>query len=168
MAATLSDPIPVPFVSKPMRVEPGWIDLNGHMNLAYYQVLFDRHFDDVLAFAGFGPDYLARANHSIFAAEVHICYRREVRLEDPVVISWRLLGADDKRLHFYSEMHHATEGWLAAVSENISLHVDMDARRVAPFRPESMAMLQRIAEAHAALPAPKLAGRRITMPVKAA
>jgi acyl-CoA thioester hydrolase len=51
MAPILSEPIPVPFVSKPMHVEPGWIDLNGHMNLAYYQVLFDRNFDDVLAFA---------------------------------------------------------------------------------------------------------------------
>ena len=166
MAPTLPAPIPVPFVSKPMHVEPGWIDLNGHMNLAYYQVLFDRNFDDVLAFAGFGPDYLAETNHSIFAGEVHICYRREVRLEDPVLVSWQLLGLDAKRMHFYSEMHHATEGWLAATSENISLHVDMAARRVAPFLPGSDTILRRIAEAHAALPTPALAGRRIAMPAR--
>ncbi|HEX2509407.1 MAG TPA: thioesterase, partial [Microvirga sp.] len=30
-----------PFVSSTMRVEPSWIDYNGHMNLAYYHVLFD-------------------------------------------------------------------------------------------------------------------------------
>lgn len=164
MAPALSEPIPTPFVSQPMHVQPGWIDLNNHMNLAYYQVLFDRNFDDVLAFAGFGPDYLARTNHSIFAGEVHICYRREVRLEDPVLISWQLLGLDDKRMHFYSEMHHATEGWLAATSENMSLHVDMAARRVAPFLAGSTTILERIAAAHAALPVPKMAGRSITMP----
>jgi acyl-CoA thioester hydrolase len=166
MAPILSEPIPMPFVSKPMHIEPGWIDLNGHMNLAYYQVLFDRNFDDVLAFAGFGPDYLAATQHSIFAGEVHICYRREVRLEDPVLVSWRLLGLDAKRLHFCSEMHHATEGWLAATSENLSLHVDMAARRVAPFLPGSAATLQRIAAAHAALPVPEFAGRRIAMPAR--
>jgi acyl-CoA thioester hydrolase len=168
MAPAPSEPIPTPFVSQPMRVEPGWIDLNNHMNLAYYQVLFDRHFDDVLAFAGFGQAYLDRTNHSIFAAEAHICYRREVRLEHPVTISWRLLGLDSKRLHFYSEMHHATEGWLAATSENLSLHVDMAARKVASFLPGSDAILQQFAAAHASLPAPDLAGRRITMPARRA
>ena len=32
-----------PFVSSVMRVEPGWIDYNGHLNMAYYNVLFDRY-----------------------------------------------------------------------------------------------------------------------------
>src|SRR5688572_3341505 len=31
-----------PFVSSVMRVEKGWIDYNGHLNMAYYNVLFDR------------------------------------------------------------------------------------------------------------------------------
>ena len=30
-----------PFVSSVMRVEPQWIDYNGHLNMAYYNVLFD-------------------------------------------------------------------------------------------------------------------------------
>jgi acyl-CoA thioester hydrolase len=85
-----------------------------------------------------------------------------------VLVSWRLLGLDAKRLHFCSEMHHATEGWLAATSENLSLHVDMVARRVAPFLPGSAATLQRIAAAHAALPVPEFAGRRIAMPARTA
>ena len=39
------DPEPVffaPFVSSVMRVEPAWIDYNGHLNMAYYNVLLDR------------------------------------------------------------------------------------------------------------------------------
>ena len=32
-----------PFVSSVMTVEPAWIDYNGHLNMAYYNVLFDRH-----------------------------------------------------------------------------------------------------------------------------
>ncbi len=35
-----------PFVSSVMRVEPGWIDYNGHLNMAYYNVLFDRAVDE--------------------------------------------------------------------------------------------------------------------------
>ena len=30
-----------------MRVEPQWIDYNGHLNMAYYNVLFDRAVDEV-------------------------------------------------------------------------------------------------------------------------
>ena len=36
-----------PFVSSLMRVEPQWIDYNGHLNMAYYNVLFDRAVDEV-------------------------------------------------------------------------------------------------------------------------
>jgi acyl-CoA thioester hydrolase len=35
-----------PFVSSVMRVEPAWIDYNGHLNMAYYNVLFDRAVDE--------------------------------------------------------------------------------------------------------------------------
>ena len=31
-----------PFVSSVMTVEKDWIDYNGHLNMAYYNVLFDR------------------------------------------------------------------------------------------------------------------------------
>ena len=35
-----------PFVSSVMTVEPAWIDYNGHLNMAYYNVLFDRAVDE--------------------------------------------------------------------------------------------------------------------------
>ena len=37
-----------PFVSSVMRVEPQWIDYNGHLNVAYYNVLFDRAVDEIV------------------------------------------------------------------------------------------------------------------------
>ncbi len=155
-----------PIVSEPMRIEEGWIDYNGHMNLAYYQVLFDRHLDSVFNKADIGADYLKRTNHSFFAAEVHICYRQEVKLTDPVTVSFRLLDFDAKRLHIFFEMHHATEGWLAATSENMSLHIDMGAKKVAPLLPDAFASIERLATTHKDLPWPAAAGRRITMPRK--
>ena len=39
-----------------MRVEPGWIDYNGHLNMAYYNVLFDRAVDEVYELLGLGLD----------------------------------------------------------------------------------------------------------------
>ncbi len=28
-----------------MQIEPHWIDYNGHLNMAYYNVMFDRAID---------------------------------------------------------------------------------------------------------------------------
>ena len=53
-----------------MRVEPAWIDYNGHMNMAYYHVLFDRAVDEAFSVVGLGPDYLEERNASYFTAEV--------------------------------------------------------------------------------------------------
>ena len=76
-----------PFVSSLMHVEQQWIDYNGPLNMAYYNVLFDRAVDEVYELIGVGLDYLRQNNHSTFTAEVHIRYVRELHEGDPVVIN---------------------------------------------------------------------------------
>ena len=60
-------------------------------------------------------------------------YLREIKESDPVRVTFQLLGYDDKRIHYFEQLFHAAEGWVSATSENMSLHVDMTAKRVAPF-----------------------------------
>ena len=52
---------PAPFVSSVMQVEPAWIDYNGHLNMAYYNVLFDRAVDEAYELLGCGLAYLEGA-----------------------------------------------------------------------------------------------------------
>src|SRR5579885_186847 len=124
--------IPAPFMSSVMRIEPQWIDYNGHLNVAYYNVLFDRAVDETYEMLGIGLAYLKRTNHSTFTAEVHVRYLRELRENDPVRVSFQLLDYDAKRIHYFEELRHAGQGWLSATSENMTLHVDMGAKKVAP------------------------------------
>ena len=57
-----SEPVfAAPFVSSVMKIEPQWIDYNGHLNVAYYNVLFDRAVDEVYELIGLGPAYLEAA-----------------------------------------------------------------------------------------------------------
>ena len=100
-----------PFVSSTMQIERAWIDFNGHLNLAYYHVLFDRALDEAFGVVGLGPDYIEEEKASYFIAETHVVYARELHLEHPVRVTVQLLDIDDKRMHIYLEMHHATEGW---------------------------------------------------------
>ena len=155
-----------PFVSSVMRVEPAWIDYNGHLNMAYYNVLFDRAVDEVLELVGCGADYVKARKHSWFTAEVHVRYLRELNAGDPVRVTFQLLDHDAKRMHFFEQLFHATEGWVSATSENMALHVDMAAKKTAGFSPEVAACLARLKAAHAKLPVPEAAGRRIDMPSK--
>jgi acyl-CoA thioester hydrolase len=157
---------PAPFLSSVMQIEPQWIDYNGHLNMAYYNVMMDRAIDELWLQLGIGPTYMKERHASTFTAEAHVRYLREINLGDPVRVSVWLLGGDEKRLHTFEELRHATEGWLSATSENITLHIDMSVRKVAPFPPDIRARIQAVADAHAAIPRPKGVGRRVEMPVK--
>jgi acyl-CoA thioester hydrolase len=152
-----------PFVSTAMRIEPQWIDYNGHLNVAYYMVLFDRAVDECFALLGIGENYVKARNASMFVAEAHIGFRREIEVSDAVRVTVQLIDFDDKRLHFCLEMRHAHEGWLAATCENMSLHVDMGSRRVAVFPNDVLANLGLMKAAHSLLGTPDYAGRRIAM-----
>jgi acyl-CoA thioester hydrolase len=155
-----------PFVSSLMRVEPQWIDYNGHLNMAYYNVLFDRAVDEAYDLIGIGAEYLKRQKHSTFTAEAHVRYVREIHEGDPVRVTFQLLAYDAKRIHYFEQLFHATEGWVSATSENMTLHVDMTAKKVAPFPPAVMRTLARMMAEHARLPRPEAAGRAVRMPEK--
>jgi acyl-CoA thioester hydrolase len=155
-----------PFVSSVMKVEPEWIDYNGHLNMAYYNVLFDRAVDEAYELMGCGLAYLQRTRHSTFTAEAHIRYLRELHPGAPVLVTFQLLDFDAKRMHYFEQLLHAEEGWLSATSENMVLHVDMTAKKTAPFPDFIAARLAKMKEAHAHLPLPEGAGRRIAMPGK--
>src|ERR1700730_239433 len=155
-----------PFVSSVMRVEPQWIDYNGHLNIAYYNVLFDRAVDETYELIGVGTDYVAKRRQSVFTAEVHVRYLRELHAGDPVRVTFQLLDYDAKRLHYFEQLFHAEEGWVSATSENLSLHVDMASKKTAAFPREVTARLADMKASHALLPVPEVAGRRIGMPAR--
>jgi acyl-CoA thioester hydrolase len=155
---------PAPFLSSIMQIEPQWIDYNGHLNMAYYNVMMDRAIDELWLEFGLGPAYRSERHGSTFTAECHVRYLREIHLGDPVQVAVLLLGADDKRLHTFEELRHATEGWVSATSENMTLHIDMTARKTAPFPPDIRARIEEIARAHAAVPRPDGIGRSVGMP----
>jgi acyl-CoA thioester hydrolase len=105
-------------------------------------------------------------NGSTFTAECHVRYIREIHLGDPVQVSILLVGADEKRLHTFEELRHATEGWLSATSENMTIHIDMAARKTAPFPPDIRARIEAVAKAHSSVVRPEGIGRKIAMPSK--
>lgn len=142
-------------------VREEWTDYNGHMNLAYYVLIFDHATDAFYDAVGLGEDYKNRTNGSTFAVESHVTYDAELMAGDEVYCTTQLLDFDEKRIHYFHAMYHANKGYLASTTELLALHVDMNSRRVAPMPAEIMDKLAAVLEQHRGLPRPKQAGRVI-------
>ena len=161
MQATGDSAIPAPFDVYRDVVRPEWIDQNGHMNMGYYLVVFDFATDEWLSYIGLDEPHRKRRRVTTFCLEAHVTYQREVRAGDPLRFTTLLLAHDAKRLHYLHAMYHATEGYLAAANELMSLHVSEETRRGAPMAPEVLERLGRIQTAHDRLPRPPQVGRAI-------
>jgi acyl-CoA thioester hydrolase len=155
----LRDALPAAPLDLPgQRVLPEWIDYNGHMNVAYYVLAFDKATDRLFDLLDLGADYAKRTSNSSFVLETHVTYAQEVHEGDPLRFTAQLLDYDAKRLHYFLQMFHAEEGYLSATSEQIALHVSLDTRRTAPIPPDQLARLSAVMAAHQGLAKPRQAG----------
>jgi acyl-CoA thioester hydrolase len=145
-------------------VRPEWIDSDGHMNLAYYVVVFDLATDKLYTSLGIGDAYREATGNSCFTAETHTIYEREVRLGERLHVHTWLLGVDSKRLHYFHELFHSDSDERSATQELMALHIDMGVRRVAPFPDQQREALQQAVANYAPAQPPKGIGRRIAMP----
>jgi len=142
-------------------VRADWIDNNRHMNMGYYVVVFDLATDEFMRWIGLDEAHRRARSVTTFCLEAHVTYQREVREGDPLRFTTQLLAYDEKRLHYVHAMYHATEGYLAATNELMSLHVALATRRGAAMAPDVLARLAAIQKAHDALPRPPRIGRAI-------
>lgn len=149
------------FASGELTVPPEWADYNGHMNVGYYVVAFDKASDAVLEHLGLGESYRFTEEASVFVLEAHVTYDREVHPGDRLRFTTQFLDHDSKRLHLFHRMYHATDGYLAATNELMIMHMDLKTRRSAPFPAKAESRIAELQQAHEILPRPEAAGRVI-------
>ncbi|MEM9146504.1 MAG: thioesterase family protein [Pseudomonadota bacterium] len=148
-----------PIRTAEQRVPADWIDYNGHMNVAYYIMAFDRALDEVYEALEFGAVSARVHRMGPMALQSQIHYLGELLEGTRFVCDVRVLDADAKRIHIFGEMRNLDAGEsLAATYESLSVNVDLEARRSAPFRPQTAALVEAMRVAHAALPRPAQAG----------
>ncbi|MEO1703225.1 MAG: thioesterase family protein [Pseudomonadota bacterium] len=153
------NPQRAPFVANELIIHPEWIDFNGHLNMAYYMVLFDTASDEAFCAMGMPPEYKSSRGLTLYTAEAHIRYVREVHLTYPMVCTFQLVAHDEKRLHSWQELRHRDDGWLAATCEMMTLHIDASGPKVAPMPDDVVMLVGNMQTAHEPLPTPdKLSG----------
>ena len=154
-------------LSKPLRlhetrVEPGWVDFNNHMTESRYLQVFGDATEALFRVIGVDQAYHQRGRN-YYTVETHLRHLREVEGGTPLHVTTQILGADEKRIHFFHSLYRSDDGSLLATAEQMQLHVDTRASRAAPAEPQVLARIQRIAAAHRSLEQPVGSGRSVSL-----
>lgn len=144
-------------------VRPEWVDYNGHMNVAYYVLVFDHGTDAFLDAVGLGATYRHAADKSMFVVESHVTYQAETRQGDNLKVETQVLGADGKKIHLFHRMSVDGVGETVATNEILLLHVDLSTRRATPLGGVAEAKVRGQANEDAAMAYPSEAGRAVAM-----
>ena len=143
-----------------VAILPEWTDANGHLNVAYYVLAFDRATDAFYDRLGLGWSILVD-QRSMFTLAMNVDYLSEVFAGETVTIESRVLDCDVKRLHYFHAMRRERDGATVATNEIVALHVAMTTRRSTPFPADVATLLGAMKAADAALPRPPRAGRTL-------
>lgn len=144
-------------------VQPEWIDYNGHMNVAYYVLAFDRAVDEFWEQLGITSEYVEAARGSTFAVENHVTWQRELNQSEPYLVTTQILAYDEKRIHQFQRMYHVEQKFLAATAEWMNLHVDLGSRKVTAWPEFVLAKLEYHSAQQAGMPLPPEVGQRMTV-----
>ena len=128
-----------------------WIDSNGHMNVTWYDRVFDAA--ESRLFEAFGVDeaYIARTQHGMFRVEKAIRYERELLVGDRIRVTGRISAFDGRGVRHTHDLVNLATGKRAATATYASLHVDLARRKVAAVSdPDVLAALRALARAHGA------------------
>ena len=139
-------------------VHPDWVDYNGHMNVAYYFLVFDHATDTFLDEIGLDARHREETGNSVFVAEAHVTYEKEVMERDRLHITTQVLDADPKCMHIFHRMYANDSDEIVATNELMILGIDLAARRVAPLAAKVASNLNAMQSAHSTLPHPYQAG----------
>ena len=116
------------------KIIKDWTDYNGHMNVAYYVLIFDQYGSEVLLTNfNMGEHSAKTTKKSTMVVESYITYNQEVKEGDEVDINLVYFDHDKKRLLYKLEMIHKEKKYIASTIETLALYVDLNKRKVAEF-----------------------------------
>jgi acyl-CoA thioester hydrolase len=127
------------------HVRPEWVDYNGHMNEAYYVLIFGDATDAFYDHIGFNDSFRRREQVSLYTVEAHIRYLVEAHEGEALRIGTSLLAHDEKRLRLHHTMIRQRDNETLSLIELMAVHVDKRTVRASPFHHGIAAHLATIA-----------------------
>ena len=147
------------------KVIEDWIDYNGHLNEAYYLVIFSKATDAFQTLNGMTPETIKTDGNTLFTLETHLAYIKEIGLGADVYVTSQLLEHDTKRVRIFHNMYNAQDE-LLATAETFLIGYNLQQEKVTNFHPVFAESLEKLAAEHSQLPMPASAGKGIALKKK--
>ena len=153
-----------PFRTKNQTVLGEWIDYNGHMNVAYYTLAFDKaldfFFEDVL---NIGPSFVEKNKEGPFALKASYNYFSELLESESFFVDISILDFDSKRVHVFGEMRKDKSLELSAVFETVLMNMDLSARKFKQYPDRVLELFKLFKESLDQDKIPLEIGKKITL-----
>ena len=157
-ADAASAPSEKPLVTLETKVNPAWLDYNGHMTEFRYLHVFGDATDAFLRLIGITAE-TAAAGSSYYTVETHIRHLSETKVGTKLRVETQVLGAEGKKLHLFHRLFNTETGTEQASGEHLLLHVSNGTSTPPPYDVADKATA--FAKAHELLPKPEGAGRHV-------
>ena len=136
-----------PYKGNLVTVSKDMCDMNGHMNVSYYLLIFDKFGADTLnSIFKMGEHSAKTTNKSTMVVESHITYNQEIKEGEEVDVNLTYFDHDKKRLQYKLEMIHKSKKYVASTIEVLALYVDLQQRKVSEFEKEKIKIMQEYIE----------------------
>ena len=133
------------------KIDPAWIDFNGHLRDAYYVLVASYALDEIMDHLGLDAAYRARTHCTLYTLELHLHYLHEVKGSDDLGVISTILDFDRKRIQIGCRFVCSRVAEPVATAEVMLLHVHQgDKPTVASFPEEVAAKLGALKVAPAA------------------
>ena len=123
------------FTAFSTRIDPSWIDYNGHMNDAAYAAALSLANEAFLESIDLSADYRARTGRTMYTVDLHLAYLAEVHHDDTLTARTAVAELGAKKVRLATELVRS-DGSIAARGEVLYLHYDQHAAAVVPFSDE--------------------------------
>ena len=129
------------------KIVKDWTDYNGHMNVAYYVLIFDIYgAEKLMSDFKMGEHSAKTTNKSTMVVESHITYSQEIKEGEEVDVNLTYFDNDKKRLQYKLEKIHKSKKYVASTIEVLALYVDLQQRKVSEFEKEKIKIMQEYIE----------------------
>ena len=135
-----------PYKGSEKIVTEDMCDVNGHMNVAYYLRSFDVYSRPLFEEIGFDQDYF-KEGFSTFALEDSIRYLKEFIEGETIYSRFKIIDSNHKLIHFVGILLNK-DNELAAISETIVAHVDMNIRKTTNMPEKILQSLEQVMQRH--------------------
>ena len=157
-------PYDTPIILPEKKVIKDWIDYNGHMNVAFYTLAFDKSLDVFLEdILGIGETHALQNKQGPFVLQAHYHYLNEMSLDEKFNIRLLVVDCDEKRMHLCLDMFSQKKNKVIAVAEKVLINVNLNIRKIEHYPSWAYKRLIKLKDTHKNAQFPNVLGKQINL-----